>query len=333
LPASTLTAAGANTRLEIKTGIAAVTMPGNMLAQQSGTTTTADGSISLSIAKADLTGVDEETRNRIGDRPVIQLSLKVDGNPFAWSNVDAPVTVSIPYKPTAQELANPEYITVWYLDGSGNVVEVPSGRYDPVTGMVTFSTTHFSSYAVVYVSRTFDDLEGAAWAKKSVEVLASKGILKGLSEREYEPQKSITRAEFLYSLVRTLGVDAKVDGNFDDISSNAYYDKEIGIAWKLGITGGVGNNKFNPDAGITRQDMMVMTARALEKYKGLKAAAGPGVLDSFNDKEAIAGYAVESLAAMVTEGLIAGSGDKLNPCAQTSRAEAAVLLYRIYNKF
>ena len=38
-------------------------------------------------------------------------------------------------------------------------VLVPSGRYDTATGMVTFSTTHFSNYAVVYVTKTFDDLE------------------------------------------------------------------------------------------------------------------------------------------------------------------------------
>ena len=83
---------------------------------------------------------------------------------------------------------------------------------------MTFTTTHFSYYAVALCDKTFDDLGSVAWAKKQIEVLASKGILKGISEKEYAPQTNITRADFLYFLVRTLGVDAKVDGNFKDIS-------------------------------------------------------------------------------------------------------------------
>ena len=77
----------------------------------------------------------------------------------------------------------------------------------------------------------------------------------------------------------------------------------------------------------------MLTARALEKYKGLKAAGGSTVLDKFSDKGDIAGYAANSLATLVKEGLIAGSEDKLNPHADTTRAEAAVFLYRIYNKY
>ncbi len=78
---------------------------------------------------------------------------------------------------------------------------------------------------------------------------------------------------------------------------------------------------------------MVLTARALAKFKGLKAADDIAALDKFNDKGDIAGYAANSLATLVKEGLIAGSGNKLNPRAQTTRAEAAVSLYRIYNKY
>jgi len=111
---------------------------------------------------------------------VVELKLISDNKIIEWNNPDAPVTISAPYTPTKEELADPEHITVWYLDGEGNIVEVPSGRYDPATGMVTFNTTHFSHYAVAYVTRIFDDLESAVWAKESIEILASKGILKGL---------------------------------------------------------------------------------------------------------------------------------------------------------
>jgi len=41
---------------------------------------------------------------------------------------------------------------VWYIDGSGSVVTVPTGHYDPDSGTVVFSTSHFSDYAVAYDS-------------------------------------------------------------------------------------------------------------------------------------------------------------------------------------
>ncbi|MGI6425202.1 MAG: hypothetical protein ACOX2A_09060 [Tepidanaerobacteraceae bacterium] len=47
--------------------------------------------------------------------------------------------VSIPYTPTEEELANPESIVVWYIDGAGNVVTILNGRYDSETGMVTYT--------------------------------------------------------------------------------------------------------------------------------------------------------------------------------------------------
>lgn len=123
------------------------------------------------------------------------------------------------------------------------------------------------------------------------------------------------------------------DGNFDDVELGTYYYETVGINRKLGIAAGSGNNRFNPNENISRQDMMVLTARALEKFKGLKSAGDTSVLNKFSDQGDIAGYAAASLATLVKEGLIAGSGDKLNPRGQTTRAEAAVFLYRIYNKY
>lgn len=313
--------------LWVNTGVATLTVPGNML--QASDIAGAE-KVSLTIAPADRNKLTRELQLQIGDRPVIELGLKIDGKTVPWRNEDTAVTVSIPYLPTEEELADPEHITVWYIDVNGNVVEVPSGRYDPSTGTVTFSTSHFSKYAVVFVDKTFEDLGSVTWAKKQIEVLASKGVLKGVSEKEYAPQAAITRADYLYFLVRTLGVNARFDENFADLKGDAYYYREIGIAKKLGITNGTGNNRFSPDEPITRQDMLVLTGRALEMLKKLELEGTASDLDRFADKSLVADYAVESIASLVREGLIVGSGDRVNPLGKTTRAEAAVFLYRIY---
>jgi hypothetical protein len=56
-------------------------------------------------------------------------------------------------------------------------------------------------------------------------------------------------------------------------------------------------------------------------------------LDRFADKSLIAAYATDSIASVVKEGLIVGSGDRINPLGNATKAEAAVFLYRIYNKY
>ncbi len=330
ISASFLTGSQGEGSLTLTTGMGSITIPDNMLSGIPGTEGKKAG---ITIGQGDKSGLPDEVKTSIGNRPLVQLTLTLDGTQTDWNNPSAPVTVSIPYTPTTAELADPEHIVVWYIDGAGNAVSVPNGRYDPATGAVNFTTTHFSYYAIAYVQKTFGDLGSVAWAKGSIEVLASKGILEGTSETEYSPQTNITRADFLCFLVRTLGVDAEVDGNFDDINSDNYYYKEIGIAKAFGITKGTGNNKFSPDAYITRQDMMVLSERVLRMLKKLEAQGSASDLGSFTDKSLVAAYAVNSVASVVKEGLIVGSGNKVNPLGNTTRAEAAAFLYRVYNKY
>ncbi|WP_054750021.1 S-layer homology domain-containing protein [Ruminiclostridium josui] len=227
-------------------------------------------------------------------------------------------------------MKNPEMIVVWYIDGIGNIITIPSGRYDPTNGVVTFTTTHFGDYAISYVSKTFSDLEKAAWARKAVEVLVSKDILK-TEGNVFNPTSDITRADFLYSLIRALGLTTKTNGNFIDVQKDTYYYNEIAIAKALGITSGIGNNKFGSDNKITRQDMMVLSERALNLVKSLNKQGTATDLDKFSDKSKIASYAVNSVATMVKEGLIVGSNNKVNPTVNATKAEAAVFLYKLYN--
>ncbi|MNO44111.1 Endo-1,4-beta-xylanase A precursor [compost metagenome] len=327
LPVAALTGGTKDDKLTISTEFAQVVIPGNLL------TDTAESSgkeVALEIGKGDKSKLPAEVRAALGDRAVIQLSLKVDGKETVWSNPGAPVTVSVPYKPSADELKNPEMLVVWYIDGSGNVLTVPSGRYATKTGRVTFTTTHFSDYAVAYVSKTFADLGTAAWARNAAEVLASKDILK-TEGHVFNPSTDITRAEFLYSLVRALGLTTNVNGNFSDVQKNTYYYNEIAIAKALGIANGLDNDRFGSNHKITRQDMMVLTERALKLEKKLSNPGTAADLEKFSDKSKVASYALNSVAALVKEGLIEGSGNKVNPTGNTTKAEAAVFLYRLYN--
>ena len=132
-------------------------------------------------------------------------------------------------------------------------------------------------------------------------------------------------------LVRTLGLSAGESGNFDDVSGGRYA-KEIGIAGALGITNGVGNNKFEPERPIARQDLMTLIDRALNIIKqGLERGAGDDIA-KFADAPMISEYAMDSVAALVKSRIIVGSGSHIHPKGDTARAEAAMIMYRLYNR-
>jgi len=181
--------------------------------------------------------------------------------------------------------------------------------------------------------KTFTDLDGYRWAENAIQFLASKGIVKGTSETTFSPGNNIIRADFIVLIVRAFGFTADVDDNFSDVDPSAYYYEAVGIAKKLGITSGVGNNKFNPKEKISRQDMMVLLYRAL-KIAGIDVYAGSGSeLDRFSDKANIAPYAVEAIQALVANGIVRGDGTSINPLGNATRAEAAVLIYTTYIKY
>ncbi|HQA61019.1 MAG TPA: S-layer homology domain-containing protein [Tepidanaerobacteraceae bacterium] len=189
------------------------------------------------------------------------------------------------------------------------------------------------------VKKTFEDIDDYPWAKEAIETLATLGIIQGTSETTFDPGSNITRADFITLLVRMLKMfdmvpDDGSDSNFDDVQEGMYYYEPIGIAKKLGIVQGIGANKFNPSGQITREDLMVMVARALKIANKITTTGSYADISRFNDASEVADYAVESIAILVKEGIIVGNpNNTINPKGNATRAETAVILYRVYLKY
>lgn len=330
LPTDAFTSGKGERELVLVTDAGRVVLPDSML---KGTEFEDSENIVISVNKADKSVLTTEVANEIGDRPVIELNLAVDGEKVEWNNANAPVKVSIPYEPTEEELKDPEHIVVWYIDVDGNVVPVYNGRYNVETKAVEFTTIHFSLYSIAYVHKTFDDLINVEWARKPIEVLASKGIIAGTGNGNYSPEANITRADYLVLLVKALGLTADFDDNFDDVKVGSHYYEAVGIAKALGIAAGSGNNMYYPNTPISREDMMALTYRALKLTKNFEVSGNTNVLDEFTDKGEIADYAIEAIAALVSEGFIVGFDGEISPRSETTRASAAVFLYKIYSSF
>jgi hypothetical protein len=123
-------------------------------------------------------------------------------------------------------------------------------------------------------------------------------------------------------------LESNFSENFADVPGDKYYSEAIGIAKELGVISGVGNNSFEPMNEISRQDMFVILARALQKQGKLTISADLTALNSFADASEVADYAKESVNALISNGYVKGAGNnRINPTSQATRAEAAVLLY------
>jgi len=198
----------------------------------------------------------------------------------------------------------------------------------PALGAVRFEITPENGMDFSALSKeTFVDLNGYAWAREQIEDLRAKDIVNVRSYQSFAPGEKITRGELAMFLVRTLGLTGDAAESFADVPADAEYAKEIAIGKQHGILNGIGDNKYNPEAEITRQDLMTIIARGME-------LSGEGaVLSAFSDTAAIADYARDSVAAMVQSGLVKGNADgTLNPQGNTTRAEAAVIMQRILDR-
>ena len=329
LTAANLTTSEGGT-LTFTTDAGSLTLPSDMLL---GTTGAEGKKAQITMGRGDKAGLPEDIQAAIGERPLISLALTLDGRQTDWNNPDAPVTVSIPYTPTPEELLNPESIVVWYIDGSGRVVSVPNGRYDPATGTVTFTTTHFSYYAVSFKQVSFVDVAEEAWYAKAVSFIAAREITTGTGDGNFSPEARLTRGQFIVMLMRAYGIapDASPEENFAD-AGETYYTGYLAAAKRLGISAGVGNNLFAPEKEITRQEMFTLLYNALKVIGQLPEGSSGKTLTDFSDAGDIALWARDAMTLLVETGTVGGSDGKLFPTATTTRAEMAQVLYNLLGK-
>lgn len=178
--------------------------------------------------------------------------------------------------------------------------------------------------------KNFADMSLTPWAKDAVGVLSSAGIVNGVDANNFAPKSFTTRGDFAVVISRLLGLDGNAENSFNDVADSKYYAKYIALANKIGVINGIGNGKFNPDVTISRQDVMVIVSRTLEKLGKLQKA-DISVLNSFKDNSSVSGYAKESVANLIGMGIVKGSDGNINPKANITRAEMAVIMHALYN--
>lgn len=108
----------------------------------------------------------------------------------------------------------------------------------------------------------FSDVSDSQWHNKAISTMAKLGIVKGRRADRFDPDASITRAEFAAICARFSTKPVENSGSFSDISGH-WAENEIERAAAFGWISGYPDGTFRPDARITRAEAMTMINRVL----------------------------------------------------------------------
>ena len=118
---------------------------------------------------------------------------------------------------------------------------------------------------------------------------------------------------------------------FPDVqNTQEYYYSAIKWASVNNIVSGYSNGKFGPNDNITREQLAVILynySRYKGTYKTVKAD-----YSKFTDSKNISSFAKEGMNWAVGSGVITGSGNKLNPQGEATRAEAVAMIHKYCTK-
>ncbi|MCL2409759.1 MAG: phosphodiester glycosidase family protein [Oscillospiraceae bacterium] len=193
-------------------------------------------------------------------------------------------------------------------------------------GTITVSAGNRHEVITVEIGGIFEDMQDH-WARGYVEYLFNAGVVTGITPTTYGPDREIRRGDFVLMLHRAAGkpIPGRMSG-FEDVPIDVYFADAVAWAREMGIAHGVGDNRFNPQATLTRQEAFTFVYRALGILDIEVPDDAVADLTEFTDAGSIAEFARTPTAMLVGLGVVGGSNGRLMPEASLTRAQMARVL-------
>ena len=181
--------------------------------------------------------------------------------------------------------------------------------------------------------QTFLDVPKFFWGYESIERAAQLGYVNGVGGGKFEPNRQLTRAEFVTMLYRMADKPAaNTAAGFTDVPQNAWYRDALNWAAEKGYVNGTGANTFSPDGKITRQEVVTILFRYSGSQSGAETMFTATYDSQFTDSGAIAPWAKTAMYWAIYNGVVNGTSQTtVSPTATATRAEVAAIFVR-YSK-
>ncbi len=184
---------------------------------------------------------------------------------------------------------------------------------------------------VTQTGKTFSDIANHA-AKTAIEALASRGIITGVDEDTFAPDRTMTRAEFAAIVVRGLGITPQTGSAFTDVPAGSWYASFVGAANTYGLVNGVTAATFAPNETISREEGAVMISRAAQLCgldTEMSAAATRDMLAQFGDYTSSSDWARPALAFCYQKNILSQDDLEIRPHDPVKRSEVSSMLYQL----
>ena len=143
----------------------------------------------------------------------------------------------------------------------------PDGTFGPENNMTRAEVAQMFYNLLldqdVEITKTFDDVPANAWYTKAVNTLASLDIISGVGDNKFEPERSITRAEFTAMAMKFAVGGEEGENIFSDVDENDWFYDAVVNSIQYGWIHGYGDGTFRPNNPITRVEVTAIVNNML----------------------------------------------------------------------
>ncbi|AHV95811.1 S-layer domain protein [Paenibacillus sabinae T27] len=161
------------------------------------------------------------------------------------------------------------------------------------------------------------------WAEEEIKVWIGNGLISGYADRTFQPDKVITRAEFISLANKAFGFSHKADQTFKDVPQGKWFYNDVSKAKFTGYISGFGDGTFRPDQPITREE----SAKIIYQLMQLEEGTITRDTEAFQDEQQMSAWSKPYIKVVASKGYLKGYPDKsFRPQKPITRAEAVVVL-------
>jgi hypothetical protein len=227
------------------------------------------------------------------------------------------------------------------LDGGGKPA---ASKYNRITGAIEARIDASGTYSLGINPVYFTDVEDKSEEMKyAIYTLTSRGLMNAAGERNFLPDREITRAEFLSVVLNALHLadtdaeaNADIENPFPDVLQSDWFYSVAAAAHKEGLIEGYADGTFRGNSPIPKGQMIVIAANCLARvmrYHPVDAGDMDSLLARYGDLGELPDWARPGIASATRAGVILYRADGLfDAGGAMSRGDAAIVLYRVFGK-